>query len=322
MNEKFYFEHKVGKKSYRIRAVCAIFVDNDDHERIIMVKESPKEELTHDVLGFAGGKCDEELDANIGQTLIREIYEECFLHHILPQNWNGQWPAIKDNIISDSSNKQKTKIDQFLAKIYSKYNLVRYHIYGKGVLKVIYFRFFLDTDDIKTLRNGNNVVPVSYDLLTKLNEAKRKLGVVECTKYLYIINGVNSSIRLREVEVVDTSFLKFLTAPESSECFSANSVTKSETVEELSKKPSREYLVLVDNLDWQCFIPEDEFNKYFTIVLDKYNDPTRVVINKELFGPYFSSDTYLQSYCLWHARSSVRPGKWNVHLLGVYHLDF
>lgn len=303
-----------------------------------MVKEHfgihPKElSGMHEVLGFPGGKCDEDLDADIGQTMIREIYEECFLNNILPSDWNTKWLTIRNRIANSKSSTDVT--EQFLFRLYSSYigRETSSYIYGKHKLKVIYFRFFLSVDDIKLLRTTNNMVPVSSNLLIKLIETKQELGIDECVKRKYIINDAKMSIRQREVEAMDANFLKFLNAPEP---FESESDTKEDTetepvtepVTEPSREPSREYLILVDRVNWQCFIPEDEFNKYFSIVPipslpEEKNDDDRatVVVNREQFGSYSSPDTYLQSYCLWHARSCVRPGKWNIHLLGVYHLD-
>lgn len=81
------------------------------------------------------------------------------------------------------------------------------------------------------------------------------------------------------------------------------------------------YLVLVSSVHWECFIPEEEFEKYFIIVDRDEEQSGTVIIKESEFSGYFNSDTYLQSYCLQHVRSCVRPGKWNVRLLGVYNLD-
>ena len=78
-----------------------------------------------------------------------------------------------------------------------------------------------------------------------------------------------------------------------------------------------------DVSEWLCFIPSDSFEKCFTLIPneDPDEDPRYCTIKESEFsGPYNNSDTYLQSYCLDHARSWTRPGKWNVTLKGVYYL--
>lgn len=91
-----------------------------------------------------------------------------------------------------------------------------------------------------------------------------------------------------------------------------------------TEKLPGEYLVILERMNWLCFIPENDFHENFIVLPSEDQDeaPDAVKIDEEKFkGPYSNSDTYLQSYCMWHARSCIRPGKWNVRLLGVYYLE-
>lgn len=80
-------------------------------------------------------------------------------------------------------------------------------------------------------------------------------------------------------------------------------------------------LLIIERLDWLCFIPDKDFDNYFELLesSDPEDEPEYCRIKPDSFsGPYNSCDTYLQSYCLNHARSNIRCGKWNIK--AVYYL--
>jgi len=78
-----------------------------------------------------------------------------------------------------------------------------------------------------------------------------------------------------------------------------------------------DYLVISDT--WLCFIPENDFAQYFEVIDE--NEANVKILKEKFQGQYGGWDTYLQSYCLDHARSNIHSGGgWNTRLLGVYNL--
>ena len=79
-----------------------------------------------------------------------------------------------------------------------------------------------------------------------------------------------------------------------------------------------DYLLIIPKLDWICMIPKDDFRRYFQVV-----EEDTVKIRKEKFDGWMGGwDTYLQSYCVDHARSSIRGGEMSIRLCGIYYLSF
>lgn len=84
----------------------------------------------------------------------------------------------------------------------------------------------------------------------------------------------------------------------------------------------REGTVLVILNTWLCFIPASDFDELFSIVPSEDKHESDVCeLQEEKFRDWWGGwDTYLQSYCLRHARACMTGGKWNVNLVGVYYL--
>lgn len=85
---------------------------------------------------------------------------------------------------------------------------------------------------------------------------------------------------------------------------------------------SNNYFLLTNKIFEIIFIPEDDFNKMFEF---KNSYVVKFKDNIKWHPMSGGDDTYLQSYCLNHARSDFRYGNLAnkpMNIIGLYELDW
>lgn len=210
-SRKVHFLLDLYSKVIRIRAVCLIL--RNDAGDCFMINESHfifKSDATTPTIGFCGGTCELE-DESPMETALREMYEECMLKDILPENWRQQWKEIYERLKTSPT----TPDEHILRFVMVAISFIpSFFIHGNNELKALYLHIRLPDQYIQHLVKMHNIYRVRPNIFQMIVNMRNRSGIVYCSKFSFALDSAASQmvrIRRREIDISTSRFISFLT---------------------------------------------------------------------------------------------------------------